>query len=154
MMNTTRPSIRRVFAVPVALTLAALAGCSGSSSNSALTAATTTTPTVVTEMFTGSIAQNGTALHNFTVTTSGYSLLAGYTSIAPASVTALGLGIGAWDATTSTCGLNQTQNDVSRSGSTAISGTAGAGSFCLRVYDAGNVAADVAATYTVQVQHY
>jgi len=35
---------------------------------------------------------------------------------------ALGLGIGVWDPSSSTCGLNVTQNDVSRAGSTAING--------------------------------
>jgi len=43
-----------------------------------------------------SIGQNGAAIDTFTVTTSGYTLLAGYTSIAPSSVTALGIGFGSW----------------------------------------------------------
>jgi hypothetical protein len=134
--------------------IAVMSGCGGTSS-STTAALTSPSPTVVTETFNGSVSQNGTAVFNFTVSNSGYSLLAGFTSITPASVTALGMGIGAWDTTTSTCGLNQTQNDVSRTGSTALSGTAGAGSFCIRVYDAGNIpSADVTATFTVQVQHY
>ena len=133
--------------VPAVLLL--LAGGCGSSGSSALTGPS---PTLSTETFTGSIGQGGIAVHNFTVNSSGYTLLAGFTSIAPASVTALGLGIGAWDATTSTCGLNLTQNDTARAGSTALTGTAAAGAFCLRVYDAGNVPADVTASYTVQVQ--
>jgi len=126
-------------------------GCSSSSSTSTPTGPT---PTVITESFNGSIGQNGTVIHNFTINNSGYTVLAGFTSITPASVTALGLGIGSWDASSSTCGLNLTQNDTARNGSTAINNTAGAGAFCVRVYDGGNIAADVTVSYTVQVQHY
>jgi hypothetical protein len=143
-------SPRLIFAV-IFIAVAA-AGC-GSSGNSALTT-TAPTPNVVTETFTGQVGQNGTVVYSFTVTNAGYSLLAGYTSITPASVSALGLGVGAWDPTSMTCGLNQLQNDTSRSGSTAISSTAGAGAYCVRVYDAGNVGTDVTASFTVQVQHY
>ena len=130
-----------------------LVGCGSSSSASSLTAPTTAA-TLATNTFTGSIEQNGTAVYPFTVTTAGYGLLAGYTSITPASVAALGLGIGSWDASTSTCSLNVSQNDTGRSGSTAISGTPSNGNYCLRIYDAGNVPAGVTASYTVQVQHY
>ena len=146
-------SHRAIAPILLVAVIAAASGCGGTT-GSTTAAITGPTPTVVTETFTGSISQNGTAIFNFTVTNSGYALLAGYTSITPASVTALGLGIGTWDASTSTCGLNQSQNDVSRTGSTALSGTAGAGTFCVRVYDAGNVAADVTASFTLQVQHY
>jgi hypothetical protein len=134
---------------------ACASGCGGDSATSpTTTTTTTTTATLVTETFSGSIAQNGVAVHPFNVTTSGYSLLAGYTSIAPASVAALGLGLGTWDATTSTCSLNVTQTDSGRSGSTAISGTANAGAYCLRVYDGANIPAGVTASYDVRVQHY
>ena len=148
------PSSHRLLIPLVAIALPA-AACGSSSSSSALSTSTSPTPTVVTETFTGSIGQGGTAVFNFTVTNSGYGLLAGYTTISPNTVTALGMGIGAWDSGTQTCGLNQTQNDIARSGSTALSGTAGAGAFCIRVYDGGNIpTADVTASFTVQVQHY
>jgi hypothetical protein len=141
-------------AVPVVvIALAAAAGCSSSSSSTTPTV-TTPTPTVITETFNGSLGQGGNAVFNFTVQTTGNTLLAGYTSITPATVTALGLGIGIWDPTSSTCGLNLTQNDVSHSGSTAISGTASAGTYCMRAYDAGNLTSDVTASFTIQVQHY
>ena len=124
--------------------------CGGSSSSSA----TGPTPTVVTETFTGSIGQNGSAVYNIRVASPGHALLAGFTRLNPVGVTALGLGIGTWDPATSTCGLNESQNDTSRSGSTALSGTAGAGAYCLRVYDAGNIGVGATATFTLQVQHY
>jgi hypothetical protein len=130
-----------------------LVACGTNSSGSTLTTPTATA-TLATDTFTGSIDQNGTAVYPFTVTSAGYSLLAGYTSITPASVAALGLGIGSWDASTSTCSLNVSQNDTGRSGSTAVSGTPNNGNYCLRIYDAGNIPAGVTASYTVQVQHY
>jgi len=133
--------------------LSILFAACGSSTDSTATAPTVT-PTLVTETFSGEIPQNGTAVHSFTVNTSGYTLLAGFTSLSPASVTALGLGLGSWDASTSTCGLNLTQADAARSGSTALNGTANSGSYCLRVYDGANIPAGVTAAYTVQVQHY
>ncbi len=127
-------------------------GC-GSSSSPAVTTPTAT-GTLSTDTFTGSIDQNGTAVFPFTVNTSGYGLLAGYTSISPTSVAALGLGIGSWDASTSSCSLNISQNDTGRSGSTALSGTPNSGSYCVRIYDAGNIPAGVSASFTVQIQHY
>jgi hypothetical protein len=139
----------RLVPVMIALALAASA-CSNSSSDSSLP--TTPSGTLTTETFSGSVIQNGTAIHTFTVKTAGYTLLAGYTSIAPSTVTALGMGIGYWDG--SSCGLNQTQNDTARSGNTALTGTASAGNYCIRVYDGGNIPADVTVTYTLQVQHY
>ena len=115
---------------------------------------TSPSPTLATDTFNGSIAQNASAVHTFSVTNSGYTLLVGYTSISPSTVTALGVGIGAWDASTSSCSLNVSQNDTARSGNTAISGTSNSGSYCLRVYDGGNIPSGVTATYTVQIQHY
>ncbi len=150
--------IRRLLLLPIsALLMFASSACSDSSDSTLTlptTTTTTTTATVSTETFSGAVSQNGSSIHSFTVKSGGYTLMAGFTSLDPAAVTALGLGIGAWDATTSTCGLNLSQNDTGRSGSTAVSGTAGAGNYCVRVYDGGNVPAGVAVSYTLQVQHY
>jgi hypothetical protein len=128
-----------------------LPGC-GSEASSATSP--TTVLTLVTDNFDGSIEQNGNRVHTFTVTNSGYTLLAGFTNLSPASVTALGVGIGSWDSSASTCSLNVSQNDTARSGGTGLSGTANSGSYCLRVYDGGNIPAGVTASYAVQVQHY
>jgi hypothetical protein len=139
-----------LFPVLAALTLG-VSACS--SSNSTVT--TPTTPvTSSTETFSGSIDRGATAVHPFAVKADGYTVLAGYTSLSPSSVTALGMGIGAWDGTTSTCGLNQTQNDSAKSGSTGLNATAAAGNYCIRVYDGGNIPEGVTATYTLHVDHY
>ena len=145
------PTKRILSVLPVLAALAVAVSACGSSSSSS-TLPTTPSASLVTSTFSGSITQNGTAIHPFSVTAAGYTLLVGYTSITPATVTALGVGIGSWDGTT--CGLNQSQNDAARSGSTAISGTAASGNYCIRVYDGGNIPEGVTATYTLQVQHY
>ena len=146
--------MHRTFRLALSLvSIIGLAACGSNSSGSTLTTPTATA-TLTTDTFTGAIDQNGTAVFPFTVTTAGYALLAGYTSITPSSVAALGLGIGSWDASSSTCSLNVSQNDTGRSGSTALSGTPNNGSYCVRVYDAGNIPAGITASYTVQVQHY
>jgi hypothetical protein len=149
-----RHTAKRCLLCLTVVAFALLVGACGGSSTTTSTTAPSSTATLSTETFTGSIGQNATSVHQFTVNASGYALLAGYTGLAPSSVTALGLGIGAWDSTTSTCGLNLSQADVARSGSTAISGTANAGGYCVRVYDGGNVPAGTSVSYTVQVQHY
>jgi|WetSurMetagenome_2_1015567.scaffolds.fasta_scaffold105187_2 hypothetical protein len=147
---------RRPLLVLLAVATFALGACNGSSTpvTTASSVTTTTTVNLATETFTGSIGQNGSAVHAFTVKGSGYTLLAGYTSLTPASQTSLGLGIGAWDSTTSTCGLNQQQLDAAKAGSTALSVTAPSGNFCMRAYDGGNIPAGTTVSYTLQIQHY
>lgn len=150
-MHDSATRILILLPVLTAIALAAVA-CGNSSSDLASSLPTTPTASVTTNTFSGSITRNATPIHTFSVTTSGYTLLAGYTSLAPASVTSLGIGIGSWDGTS--CGLNQTQNDAAKSGSTAISGTAASGNYCIRVYDGGNIPEGVTVTYTLQVEHY
>jgi hypothetical protein len=136
------------------LVLSIVSTFSLSACGSSSTGTSPTTPTLSTDTFNGSLDQNEARLHSFTVTSSGYTLLVGFTSISPSSVAALGIGIGSWDTSTSTCSLNVTQNDSAKSGSTALSGTPNSGGYCLRIYDGGNIPAGVTASYMIQVQHY
>lgn len=145
------PAVRPWLRAIVMLSLPWLPAC-GADSDS--TTSPTAVATLATDSFSGSIQQNGKAVHSFTVTSSGYALLAGYTSISPSTVPALGLGIGSWDASTSSCSLNISQNDTARSGNTGLSGTSNSGTYCVRVYDGGNIPAGVTTSYTLQVQHY
>lgn len=144
---------RRTWILPLVLLASVIVAACGSDSTSS-SSTSPTTVTLATETFTGSIGQNESKVHSFTISSSGNTLLAGYTSLGPSSLTALGLGIGSWDATAQTCSLNITQNDTARSGNTGLSGTPSSGSYCIRVYDGGNIPAGVTATYSVQVQHY
>jgi hypothetical protein len=149
MHRSPRKTAFSVLAIALAI---GAAGCTNN--NGSGSTPTTPTPNVVTETFSGSITQGGSVIQNFSVTNTGFNLLAGFTAISPSSVTALGLGIANYDPTTSTCGLNLSQNSTSTVGSTAISGTANSGTYCARVYDGGNVPAGTTVTYTVQIQHY
>jgi hypothetical protein len=151
-MTMTALTNRSLLLFPAVAALA-LGASACSSSNSTVT--TPTTPvTSYTETYTGSIDRGGSAVHPFAIKSGGYTLLAGYTTITPSSVTALGMGVGSWDGTTSTCGLNQTQNDSARAASTGLTATAAAGNFCIRVYDGGNIPEGVTASYTLKVEHY
>ncbi|HEX6462956.1 MAG TPA: hypothetical protein VFZ98_00830 [Vicinamibacterales bacterium] len=149
-----KSSRRQILIMSGILTMIAVAagGCTNNNSNNSNLSGPT--PNVVTETFTGSLGQGGTDVHPFTVNNSGYQLLAGFTTISPASITSLGVGVATWDPSSSTCGLNQTQNGTGAVGSTAISGTANSGPLCVRVYDGGNVTAGTTVSYTLQVQHY
>ena len=150
-MRHGRSALERVWILATGLSALLLTGC-GSESDTGTEP--TPTPTLVTETFNGAIAQNATSIHPFTVANSGYNLRAGFTSLAPSSITKLGIGIGSYNSSTSTCGLNLTQNDAALSGSTAMSGTTGSGSYCLRIYDGNNIPVGETASYTVQLEHY
>lgn len=150
-MKNGRATLRAWCPAIVMLSLMSLPGCG---SNSDAATSPTAVVTLATDTFSGSIQQNGTGVHSFTVTSAGYTLLAGYTSISPSTVAALGLGIGSWDSSTSSCSLNVSQNDTARSGNTGLSGTPSSGTYCVRVYDGGNIPGGVTASYTLQVQHY
>ena len=140
-------------AVAIALLAIGATGCStGTGDPQTLTGPSSA---IITETFSGSIQRNSSSVFSFAVKTSGYPLLAGFTSISPSSVSALGMGLGVWDTASSTCGLNQSQTDSAHIGSTALNGTADVGSYCVRVYDGGGIPDDATtAQFSVQVQHY
>jgi hypothetical protein len=64
---------------------------------------------------------------------------------------ALGVRITTWDGTN--CSTSIAQNANARSGSTALTGTANAGNYCVQIYDSGNIPADWTVEYTVDVVH-
>jgi hypothetical protein len=121
----------------------------GCSTEGTSTPVAPTAPVYTTENFTGTIQQTGVASHPFTVAVGG-TLTMGLTSVAPLATMAIGVGIGSWDGTTCTALSN---NDNSKAGVTALSGSVVVGSYCARVYDSGNIPAGGSATYTLQVVH-
>ena len=96
------------------------------------------------------MVQLGTDGHNFTVGTTG-ALSITLTSVGPLSTMSLGVGLSSWDGTA--CGTANSQNDNARTGTTALSGRAVAGNYCVLVYDSGNVQPNSSVTYTVEVVH-
>lgn len=131
----------------IALTLAA--GACGNSISSG-TLPSLTTPT--TESFTGSFAQSGSVSHSFTVTATA-PMTVTLTDVQPLTTMGLGVILGTWDGTT--CGATViAKNENARSSATALTGTATSGSYCVKIYDSGNVPAGWTVSYTVQVVHY
>jgi hypothetical protein len=63
----------------------------------------------------------------------------------------IGVGIGTWVA--DACGGAIAKNDDARTGVTALTGTANAGTYCVLVYDSGNIPEDGSVSYQVQVVH-
>jgi hypothetical protein len=129
----------------VVLVLVLAAGCGGSSGTTTLPTALTTPTT--TETFSGTIAATAGAVHPFTVAQAGTVTLT-LTSLSPQTTITMGLGIGQ-PSTTAACSLLST-NEASRVGTT-ISGTINPGSYCVAIYDLGNVQGSV--DYVLTVVH-
>lgn len=138
--------MRTLVMFSLATLLAVAVGACGDANQSV---PTTPSPPTSTETFSGTLVQLGSASHPFTVSSTG-PVTIGLTSVGPLTTMALGLGIGTWD------GVNcstASRNTNARAGSTALSGTATSGNYCVRVYDSGNIPADWEVTYEVQVVH-
>ncbi|HVZ20767.1 MAG TPA: hypothetical protein VG871_06880 [Vicinamibacterales bacterium] len=135
-----------------AAALAFSAACGGSSGSSLLTP-TTPTPTTpaVTETYTDTIPQLGSASHVFTVASSG-EVDVSVTAVSPLATMAVGVEILSSDGTSCLTALGQ--NDNARVGSVALSGLAANGSYCVKVYDSGNIPDGGSSDVTVQVVHY
>jgi len=125
----------------VAVTLA-LTACGGSSTT------TTTSPTAptTTDTFTGTLATGGVDLHNFTVAQAG-TVTVTLTSVSPQGTITVGLGLGQPSGTT--CTLFST-DETARMGSVE-QGTIDVGSYCVEIYDLGNVQGSD--TYAITVNH-
>jgi hypothetical protein len=137
----------RVFVLGVLI--AALSVLTGACTETTDSTLTTPTPATTTDTYSGTFAQLGAAVHPFTVTTTG-TVTISLTDVAPLATMSIGVGIGTWDGTTCT---SVSKNDNARAGSTALSGTVATGSYCVRVYDSGNIPDGASVTYTVQVVH-
>jgi hypothetical protein len=125
-----------------ALGLAAAAllvtGCNNTNNNGAGTSTT--------ENFAGNLAAGGIASYPFTVTVTGaYGLT--LVSLSPQTTITMGLGVG--QPTATGCGL-VTYTNVAKIG-TALSGSLDPGSYCVSIYDLGNVTGTV--DYSLSISH-
>lgn len=137
---------RSLFAVLILLAMSA-AGCS---SDDGTSSTVTPSPTLTTETFTAALGPKGEIIHTFTVSTTG-TVTVGLTSVGPLSTMGLGVGVGAW--TGAACSTSIAQNESARAGTAAVTGTATAGNYCVRVFDSGNVPSDWSVNYSVYVTH-
>lgn len=132
---------------------ALVAGCSN-----------TTSPTPngsnTTETFTGTLTPNGANTQVFVVATAG-TIVATLTEVGPDPTQTMGFSMGTYSALTNVC-TTVLSNDGAVQGSVLNGQAATDGSYCLRMYDNGSVAAAEAAgtissanpwTYTVTVTH-
>jgi hypothetical protein len=115
--------------------------------------ATPTTPTPsnpVTETFSGTVAVNGAAVHNFS-TASGGAVTATLRAIGADNTLVVGLLLGNWNSTAGTCSV-VLANDQATGGSVLQGTMTSVGSLCVRVYDVGNVTGAPVA-YSIEVVH-
>ena len=128
----TLPAIcrRSVTLLNLAVLCALTAACGASQE-----AAAAPTPTPVTENFAGALNTNGAVTFTFTVTAPG-TVTASLTSLSPIATLAVGLSIGTWDGSVCSASLS---NDNTRVSDVLTGNTSLTGSYCVRVYDVGNV---------------
>jgi hypothetical protein len=108
-----------------------------------------TTPTTFTEVFSGTITQNGAASHFFVSQASG-TARAILSSLSPDATQLVGLSLGTWTGTACQVVI---ANDKATT-SSAVAGAVGqAGSLCARVYDVGSISRDAPVTYELLVEH-
>ena len=135
------------------LAVVVASACGGNSDNSATATPSAPTPTTAasTESFTGTVSVAGNDFHPFTVATAGATLSVTLTAAGPPTTIFMGLGVGAYDAGTCTL-LSNAYLTTQAGAAPQLSGTAGAGSYCVVVYDVGNQTGPM--TYAVTVSHY
>ena len=140
--------------VGVAAVLGVALAASACSDNtlSQLAASSTTTPNPQTELFTGTLSQNGAFQHIFTTTTLG-AVTVSITGLSPNSSQIVGLSLGVW--TGSQCSTSpQTggaSNDTATTGSSITLNATAGGNLCARLYDVGFVTQPV--LYTITITH-
>ena len=130
------------------LMTAALPVCGACESTSG-TSTVAPTPVTTTEAFTATIEQLGSTTHAFTVAAAG-TVQVKLTAVEPLATMALGVAVTTGG---TACGADIAKNDNARSGATVLSGTAAVGSYCVRVFDAGNIPSATTVTYSVEVTH-
>jgi len=129
------------------LCLAVLTVLGTACGDSTLTSSTPTVPQTFTEVFSGTISQNGATSHPFNSQGSG-TALATITALAPDPAATVGLLMGTWTGTA--CQL-VIANDKATLGARIEGAVGGAGRLCVRVYDVGAITAPI--TYELTVVH-
>lgn len=134
--------------VGLAVALGAVSAGTGCSNN-AVPTTPTTTPTTFTEVFTGTLNQNGGSSHSFISQASGTVSLT-LTTLQPDATQPIGIALGTW--TGVACQI-VIASDRAVPGVTINGAVGSAGSLCARAYDVGNVPAGTAFTYEFSVIH-
>jgi hypothetical protein len=138
----TRWVRRVVFLMPLLALVLPTAGCDDAST---ATSPTTTSP--VTETFSGQFVPGGSASRAFTAAAAGTVLIT-LTQIGPPADAVVGLGVGIPQVNGSGCHMTQAVQAGAAS-SPQITVQVDAGTYCLRLYDPGTLAAQVAFSVTI-----
>jgi hypothetical protein len=104
------------------------------------------TPT--TDTFSGALAPNGSVAFTFSVATTGNVAIT-LTAVSPAATGPLGLGVG--PSSNGNCTITSSTSGAMAAGSPQLSAAQNAGSYCVRVTDAGSLT--TSSTVTVTVTH-
>lgn len=132
---------------PVLFILLTAAICGGCSSSD--TSTISPSPVTTTETFTATVDQLGSVSYPFMVSSAG-PVQVKLTAVDPLATMALGVAITAGG---TACGTDIAQNTNAKMGTTALTGTAAAGGYCIRVFDSGNIPAGTTVTYSGEVTH-
>jgi hypothetical protein len=140
--------LTRLHAGVLVLSLLALpaAGC-GDDEPTTPTEPTPTRPTI-TQEFSGTLTVNGGRTHEFATTGSG-QITVTLTELAPNSQAEIGVSLGTWNG--ATCQIVIARDRATQS-AVVVGAAGGAGSYCVRVYDAGELTATT--DYRVTVVHF
>jgi hypothetical protein len=133
----------RPLLLATAIAVMPLVAACGSSNNSP----TTPTPPQTTETFTGTINQNSAATITFEATTAG-PVAAGITALEPVATVQIGFALGTWDG--SACQV-VIVNPRATTGSQVAANASTKGTYCVHLYDIGQITADAPLGYTVSV---
>jgi len=138
-----QPSVGRAWgrAFAALAAAAALSSCGGNTT-------TTPTPTTVIDTFNGTLQALGSVQFPFTVTTAGV-VSATLTTLTPQSTITVGFGLGQPSA--GVCNLISGAYSEATKVGTPISGTINAGSYCVVLYDIGNVVGSD--DFTITISH-
>jgi hypothetical protein len=124
---------------------------------STTTAPTAPTPVSLTETFAGTINRNGAQTFPFVVQTAG-TVTATLTALEAGDATTIGLSLGTWNGQVCQIILaNDAAHALLPDGTvaTTVIGTASAvGTFCVRVYDVGQLTDATPATFSLDVTHF
>ena len=132
----------------IALAVLLFSAACGSNSTTSTTAPT---PATTTDTFSGTVGQLATTGNQFVVSADGPVTIQ-LTDVEPLTTMAMGVGIATWSGTACST-VPFAKNDNARSGVVALTGTATAGSYCVTVYDSGNVPEGWTVSFSVQVLH-
>ena len=128
-----------------ATALIPLVAACGSSNDSP----TSPTPTQVTETFTGTVNQNSASTITFNATAAG-PVSATIMSLEPVATVQVGFALGTWDG--SACQV-VIVNPRATTGSQVAANASTQGTYCVHLYDIGQITADAPLAYSLNVTH-